>query len=105
MTVSVAAIQPFDELMGEESGRLNALAKEWYDHMRDGAGRTHLVKHVISTTSQPIKQPHYRMPPYVLAEVDKKLKDMATKGIIERSSSPWFSNIVLVPKKDGSKRV
>ena len=61
----------------------------------DNPGRTTLVKH------------HVNSPPYPLhkrEEAKRLLQDMLSKGVIQPSSSPWASPIVLVPKKDGRVR-
>ena len=64
----------------------------------DHPGRTNLVKHHIDTgSSPPIRQPVRRVAPH-------KREDMLDRKIIQPSSSPWASPIVLVPKKDGSVR-
>ena len=38
------------------------------------------------------------------AEADKQIEEMLKKDVIQPSSSPWASAIVMVTKKDGSKR-
>ena len=66
---------------------------------------TSLVTHQIDTgSSHPIRQPARRLPLHKRAEADTLLKDTLEKGVIEPSSSPWTSPIVLVKKKDGSTR-
>jgi hypothetical protein len=66
-------------------------------------GRTDIVKHQITTGSaKPIKQPPRRLPlakrDVACQAGDKMLKD----GVIEPSTSPWSSPVVLVAKKNGS---
>ena len=36
--------------------------------------------------------------------VDKNIKDMLNKGIIQESNSPWSQPLVIITKKDGSPR-
>lgn len=68
-------------------------------------GRTGLVKHQIDTgDARPIKQRPRRIPWAKEREVTELVKDMANNGIIEPSTSPWSSPVVLVKKKDGSTR-
>ena len=68
-------------------------------------GETNLVEMTIDTGDAPAKkQPPRRMPFAVRQEVAHQLKDMQEKGVIQPSSSPWASPIVLVRKKDGSLR-
>ena len=68
-------------------------------------GRTTVVKHSINThENMPHKEPPRRIPFHLQPEVDKTIDDMLEKGIIEHSSSPWASGVVLVRKKDGSTR-
>ena len=50
----------------------------------------------------PLKQAARRMPFGVRKEVAAQLRNMQTAGVIEPSSSPWASPIVLVRKKDGT---
>ena len=71
----------------------------------DDLGRTGIVKHRINTgNAPPIRQKPRRLAPAMQAEADKHVKDMLKRGIIEPSESPWASPIVLVTKKDGSRR-
>ena len=66
----------------------------------DFLGHTSLVTHQIDTgSSHLICQPARRLK---RAEANTLLKDMLKRGVIEPSSSPWTSPIVLVKKKDGS---
>ena len=71
----------------------------------EGGGRTDKLMHKIDTgDAHPIRQAARRIPPHKKEEVSKLLQDMLQKDIVERSSSPWASPIVLVKKKDGSTR-
>lgn len=68
-------------------------------------GRTDLVKHKIELTDdRPIKQPHRRVPLVKLREMECMIDEMVSKKAIEPSDSPWSSPVVLVQKKDGSRR-
>ena len=68
-------------------------------------GRTSVYRHQIDTGSAiPIKQQPRRLPIYQRAEAEAEMEKMLKRGIIEPSSSPWASPIVLVKKKDGSTR-
>ena len=71
----------------------------------DDLGRTHLVEHTIDTgTSKPIKQAPYRVPLAKRLIAEQEIKNMAEKGIIEPSNSPWSNPVVMVTKPDGSIR-
>ncbi len=68
-------------------------------------GRTGIIRHGIPTgTARPIKQPIRRLPVHMHTEAEQQIDDMLKKGVIQPSSSPWASGIVIVEKKDGSKR-
>lgn len=68
-------------------------------------GRTNTVEMRIDTgTHEPIRKCPYRTPLKQRKEVELALEEMMRAGIIERSNSPWSFPIVLVEKKDGSKR-
>ena len=56
----------------------------------DDIGRTNLVEHEIQTGSaKPIKLNPYRIPLAKRAAAEKEIQDLAKKGIIEPSNSPW----------------
>ena len=59
---------------------------------------------IKTTTDEPIRQKPYFTPLKNRPVVDKAIDDMLAADIIRPSSSPWRSPIVIVPKKDGSKR-
>ena len=71
----------------------------------DDLGCTHLTEHRIDTGAHhPVKTPPRRLPVAKRAEAEKLVTEMAERGLIERSASPWSSALVLVRKKDGSLR-
>ena len=66
---------------------------------------TETVRMKIDTgTHPPIRMRPYRTPLTQRATMDKTVDDMLQAGIISRSKSPWAFPVVLVDKKDGSKR-
>ena len=68
-------------------------------------GRTDKLRHHIDTgSSPPVRQPVRRVAPCRREEVKELLNQMLQQGVIEPSSSPWASPVVLVRKKDGSVR-
>ncbi|GBM91843.1 Retrovirus-related Pol polyprotein from transposon 297 [Araneus ventricosus] len=65
--------------------------------------RCNFTQHRINTGNPPsIKQYPRRLPLSKKEEVERLVKEMVDNGIIEESSGPWASPIVLVKKKDGS---
>ena len=68
-------------------------------------GRTDAIEHCIDTGSaKPVRQQLRRFPPAHVETISKHVDDMLSQGIIEPTSSPWASNVVLVRKKDSSYR-
>ena len=83
---------------------LNTLL-EFPDVFNDGLGHTTVTAHKIDTgESPPIRQYPRRLPYHFREEVDRQVNDMLSQGVIQPSTSPWSSPIVLVKKKDGSYR-
>ena len=65
-----------------------------------------IVKMSIDTGDHPpIKQRPYKIPFSQRPQVNKALDDMLEAGIIRPSQSPWSSSLVIIPKKDGTKRM
>ncbi|UYV72261.1 hypothetical protein LAZ67_9002385 [Cordylochernes scorpioides] len=68
-------------------------------------GRTNVTQHRIDTGgASPVKQLPRRLSMTRRNEVDKLIEELTEQDVIERSSSPWASPVVLVKKKDGSTR-
>ena len=69
-------------------------------------GETDLTSiHISTGDATPKKHPVRRVPFAVRREVARQLAHMQEQGVIQPSSSPWASAIVLVRKKDGSLRI
>ena len=69
-------------------------------------GETDLLQMDINTgDASPRRQPVRRMPFAVREEVAQQLKDMQRNGMVQSSSSPWASPVVMVCKKDGTQRL
>ena len=71
----------------------------------ENLGRTTLVQHSINKgDAKPIRQPPRRVPMALQPELEKEVKNMLEKEVIEPGTSPWSSPVVLVRKKDGTIR-
>ena len=67
--------------------------------------RTAKVQHRIHTGDHlPVRQPVRRVPAAQREQAREELQWMVEKGVVQPSSSPWASPLVLVKKKDGSVR-
>jgi Reverse transcriptase (RNA-dependent DNA polymerase) len=64
-----------------------------------------MVMHEIDIgMERAIKQNAYQRPPKEKEIIREEIQKMLDKGIIQESSSPWTSPVVLVKKKDGETR-
>jgi len=63
-------------------------------------------KFSIATTSEyPVFVPSRRVPLHLENKVNKMIDEMLSAGIIVKSTSPYNSPLVIVPKKDGNVRI
>ena len=68
-------------------------------------GNTDPIKmHIDVDNNQPIKMRPYRTPIKNREVIDKAVDEMLDADVIRRSRSPWSFHVVIVDKKDGSKR-
>jgi hypothetical protein len=69
-------------------------------------GRTSLIKHEIPLLekTRPTKQHPYRQGDLKDREIEKQVDNLLQQELIEESSSPWSSPVVLVKKKNGQWR-
>ncbi len=96
------------ELTEEQSKQIRMFVARYQDVFENASqpkGRTNVVRHRIDTgNARPIRQIPRRLPLAKRAEADQIIQDMERDRVIEPSSSPWCSPVVLVRKKDGSTR-
>eukprot|EP00794_Sanderia_malayensis_P021266 gene21266-biopygen16300 len=78
---------------------------EFSDVFANELGHTTVLSHKIDTeNAPPIRQQPRRLPFHYRGEVDKQVSDMLAQKVIQPSTSPWASPVVLVIKKDGTYR-
>ena len=91
----------------DQKEQLFQLLLEYADIFADEGelGHTDRITHSIDTGSAlPVRQPVRRVPVCQRKELKDLLTEMEEKDVIQPSSSPWASPIVLVKKRDGTHR-
>ena len=99
---------PSPNLSSAENQKLETLLIHYADSFAKSSlhlGNISIIQHRIDTgNALPIKQQPYRVSPSQKASIDQHISDMLDQGIIEVSSSPWSSPVLLVKRKDGRTR-
>lgn len=94
-----------DELSEEEKTEIQTLLDDFEDVLSDVPGVTTLGVHDIKlTTNEPVRTKPYPLPFVSRDTVCEEVRKMIEAGVIEPSSSPYCSPIVIVKKKDGTNR-
>ena len=94
------------QLSGDQRKDVNDLLEEFEDIFTDVPKVTNLGEHKVELTStDPIRSKAYPLPYAMREAVDKELDSMLASGIIEPSTAPYASPIVVVKKHDGSSRI
>lgn len=86
-----------------QQSQLDRLVTNFKESMGENIGCTNLVEHTIVANSEPIRQRSYRISPVLQKVVEDEISEMLRLGVIEPSSSPWASPVVLVRKKNTDK--
>ncbi|KAL5509977.1 hypothetical protein EMCRGX_G005432 [Ephydatia muelleri] len=81
--------------------KFEAVVKEFGDLFSTQTGRTNMTSHHINTTGSPLRVPARRIPVHFREEIEKQIKFMLEKGVIEESCSLWTARAVYVRKKTG----
>ena len=99
---------PTNTLTPEQIEEILDLFREYKDVFAltdDELGECTAVMHTIPLSDEtPIKMRPYRIPKALEKECQDEILKMLRLGVIEPSSSPFTSPVVMVPKKDGSIR-
>ena len=94
-----------NDLTKEQCSEMNALLYEFRDIFSDVPSKTECIEHSIELTDKvPIQQKPYPLPLASEKIVAEEVQNMLNADVIQESSSPYASPIVLVKKKDGSHR-
>ena len=68
------------------------------------AARTGNRRIFLYINAQPVKQKLYPVAPSVEGEIMRQVNEMLSNGICRPSNSTWSSRVLLVTKRDGSRR-
>ena len=92
-------------LTSSEKASMRDLLVSFSDVLTDVPGRVSVIEHkIILTSEKPVCLKPYRLPFRSRELVEKEIRDMLELDVIEPSTSPYSSPIVLVNKPDGTVR-
>jgi len=99
---ALAGVTPHDQ---SETVRLQEFLKAELAAFKSIEGPTDQIEHVIRVkTDRPIKQRYRPRNPAMQRIIDDEVEEMLRNRIIEPSTSPWSSPVVIVKKRDGRPR-
>ena len=102
---TVDMIEIDGNLSDQQKAEISALLQQFEEIFSDVPGCTNLIEHEINLTSDvPVRSKPYTVPFSMCDGLKRDIEAMISNGIIQPSSSPYASPVVLVKKKDGSNR-
>lgn len=95
-----------DMLSPGESMSLESVLSKYKSTLgRSELGCTSLIKHSIDTgDAKPIRRRYHSYSPKLVEVLHTGLEEWLKQGVVEKSSSPWASPVLLVKKHDNSYR-
>ena len=104
-TQTVSDVEVSSELTEGQKTQVMALLGEFNDVLTDIPGVTKSGQHdIILTHQEPVRSRPYPLPHALREKVKEEVREMLKLGVIEHSTSPYSSPIVMVKKKDGTNR-
>ena len=97
-------VRNFDHLSATIQERATKIMNKYEKRLKEPPKVT-LVDHEINLQEIPVSLPPRRLPSSQRAEVQRQLKELLQKDVIEPSRPQFASLIVMVKKKDGSLRI
>ena len=92
-------------LTEDQKEKVSLIFEKWQDIFSRGPldlGHTDLVKHEIKLTDEtPFKDSYRRISPAMIEEVREHIAEILAADAIRPSSSPFSSNLVIVPRRMG----
>ena len=104
-TQSIQDVKVSAELSLQQHDELFAILSQYQDIFTDVPGKTTMLEHSITLQSEiPIKLKPYTIPLHLVQKFEDEVNSMLALGVIEPSTSPYSSPVVLVKKPDGAIR-
>ncbi|XP_072043172.1 uncharacterized protein [Amphiura filiformis] len=103
---TIADVHINQDLTEEQSLEVKRLLGNYSSVLTDKPGFTHLGSHDIKLTdSTPVRTKPYPIPYALRDSVKEEIKTMLELDVIEPSTSPYASPLVVVKKADGKNRI
>ena len=96
----------FDEGLDEtRREKMEDLIRDYADILTDVPGRTDIITHSVELSTQThVRSRPYQVPQALRDTIKDEVEVMMKMDIIEHSTSPYASPVVIVKKKDGKNR-
>uniref|UniRef100_A0A8C5E1V1 ribonuclease H n=1 Tax=Gouania willdenowi TaxID=441366 RepID=A0A8C5E1V1_GOUWI len=92
-------------LLDSQPEAVRPLLQKWPTVWTVTTGTTKVIKHkIVSADGMPVRRRAYRVSPEKRNVIEEQIQKMLENNVIEPSTSPWASPVVITPRKDGTPR-